>query len=73
MSSVTDELATLVAMPTQQAGGDSGAGDERALCEYLAAKLQSREPDEVIVNHSARGRQSGRFRVRTVGNATTHH
>lgn len=54
MSSVTDELATLVAMPTQQAGGDSGAGDERALCEYLAAKLQSREPDEVIVKTTPR-------------------
>ena len=46
---VVDLLAELVALPTQQAGPDRGAGDERALCEYLAPLLRAAGADEVIV------------------------
>lgn len=54
MSSVTDELARLVAMPTQQAGGEGGTGDERAICDYLGEQLRRRGADEVIVESTRR-------------------
>jgi acetylornithine deacetylase len=49
MMMVADLTAELVAFPTQQAGPERGAGDERALCEYLAPMLRSAGADEVIV------------------------
>lgn len=54
MSSVTDELAALVAMPTQQAASSGVAGDERLICEYLAEKLRRRGADEVVVESAPR-------------------
>lgn len=54
MSSVTDELAKLIAMPTQQAGGQGSVGDERAICDYLAEQLRRRGADDVIVESSPR-------------------
>lgn len=54
MTSVADELARLIAMPTQQAGGSGSAGDERSMCEYLAEKLRRRRPDEVVVESAPR-------------------
>ncbi|TMQ04689.1 MAG: M20 family metallopeptidase [Deltaproteobacteria bacterium] len=51
---VADLTAELVAFPTQQAGPERGAGDERALCEYLAPMLRSAGADEVIVEVAAR-------------------
>ena len=47
-------LAELVAFPTQQAGPERGAGDERALCEYLAPMLRSAGADEVVVEVATR-------------------
>ena len=44
----------LVAFPTQQAGPERGAGDERALCEYLAPMLRAAGADEVIVELATR-------------------
>jgi acetylornithine deacetylase len=51
---VADLLAELVAFPTQQAGPERGAGDERALCEYLAPMLRAAGADEVIVEIAPR-------------------
>jgi acetylornithine deacetylase len=51
---VADLLAELVAFPTQQAGPERGAGNERALCEYLAPLLRDAGADEVIVESAAR-------------------
>ena len=54
MASVSELLAELVAFPTQQAGGEGGAGDERKLCEHLAPKLRALGADDVIVESSPR-------------------
>jgi len=54
MSSVTKLLEELVAVPTQQAGGEGGAGDERTLCELLGKKLARFQPDEVVVSAAPR-------------------
>ena len=54
MSSVSELLAELVAFPTQQAGGEGGAGDERKLCEHLAPKLRALGADDVIVENATR-------------------
>jgi len=54
MPSVTEHLAELVAFPTQQAGGQGGAGDERALCDHLAPLLRARGADEVVVESAKR-------------------
>src|SRR6185436_813484 len=51
---VADLLAELVAFPTQQAGPERGAGDERALCEYLAPLLRSAGADDVTVEAATR-------------------
>ena len=49
-------LASLVAMPTQQAGSadGAGAGDERRICDHLAQLLRARGADEVVVESAAR-------------------
>jgi acetylornithine deacetylase len=47
-------LAELVAIPTQQAGPDGRAGDERRLCEHLAPLLRARGADDVIVAEAPR-------------------
>jgi len=54
VSHVSDLLAELVAMPTQQAGGEAGGGDELALCNHLAPLLRARGADEVIVETAPR-------------------
>jgi acetylornithine deacetylase len=54
MASVSELLAQLVAIPTQQAGGEGGAGDERKLCELLAPMLRARGADEVVVETAKR-------------------
>jgi len=54
MPSVSELLAELVAFPTQQAGGEGGAGDERKLCEHLAPKLRALGADDVIVEAAPR-------------------
>ncbi|HEY0476185.1 MAG TPA: M20/M25/M40 family metallo-hydrolase [Kofleriaceae bacterium] len=51
---VADLTAELVAFPTQQAGPERGAGDERALCEYLAPLLRAAAADEVVVELATR-------------------
>ena len=51
---VADLTAELVAFPTQQAGPDRGAGDERALCEYVAPMLRAASADEVLVESTPR-------------------
>jgi len=51
---VADLLAELVAFPTQQSGPDRGAGDERALCEYIAPMLRASGADEVVLESVAR-------------------
>jgi acetylornithine deacetylase len=51
---VADLLAELVAMPTQQAGADAGAGDERAICDHLAPLLAAHGAEEVIVADAPR-------------------
>src|SRR3954465_1925155 len=54
MSQVSDLLAQLIAVPTQQAGPDRGAGDERALCELLAPRLRACSADEVTIGEARR-------------------
>lgn len=54
MTRVADLLAELVAMPTQQAGGAGGSGDERRICEHLAPLLRARGADEVAVELAPR-------------------
>lgn len=49
-----DILAELVAIPTQQAGPDGIAGDEKRICEHLAPMLRTRGADEVIIGHAPR-------------------
>ena len=51
---VADLLAELVAFPTQQSGPDRGAGDERAICEYLAPMLRAAGADEVVIELATR-------------------
>jgi len=51
---VVELTAKLVSFPTQQAGPERGAGDERALCEYLAPLLRAAAADEVIVEFPKR-------------------
>jgi acetylornithine deacetylase len=51
---VADLLAELVSFPTQQAGPARGAGDERAICEYLAPLLRAAGADEVLVESAPR-------------------
>jgi acetylornithine deacetylase len=46
---VADLLAELIAFPTQQSGPDRAAGDERALCDYLAPLLRAAGADEIII------------------------
>jgi acetylornithine deacetylase len=53
-SSVAELLAELVAMPTQQAGGEGGAGDELALCERIAPMLSARGAEQVVVERAPR-------------------
>ena len=48
MSAASDLLADLVRFPTQQAGADGIAGNERALCEYLVPLLHARGADQVV-------------------------
>jgi acetylornithine deacetylase len=47
-------LADFIRFPTQQAGADGKAGDERALCEHLAPMLRARGADDVIVGTAPR-------------------
>lgn len=54
MTKVSELLAELVAFPTQQANNERPAGDERALCEYLAPLLRARGADVVIVGTAPR-------------------
>ena len=54
MASVSELLAELVAIPTQQAGPDGNSGDERRICEHLAPLLRARGADEVIVETAPR-------------------
>ncbi len=54
MSAVADLLAKLVAIPTQQANAERGAGNEHALCDYLAPLLRARGADEVLVESTVR-------------------
>lgn len=49
-----DLLAELVAIPTQQAGPDGRAGDERRICEHLAPLVRARGADEVIIGGAKR-------------------
>jgi len=51
---VADLLAELVALPTQQPGPARGAGDELALCNYVAPMLRAAGADEVIVEVARR-------------------
>ncbi|MBA3453351.1 MAG: M20/M25/M40 family metallo-hydrolase [Deltaproteobacteria bacterium] len=54
MTAVADLLAELVAFPTQQAGPERGAGNERALCDHLAPLLRARGAEEVLVESTIR-------------------
>ncbi|HEX5062852.1 MAG TPA: M20/M25/M40 family metallo-hydrolase [Kofleriaceae bacterium] len=54
MNRAAELLAELVAIPTQQAGPDGKAGDERRLCDHLAPLLRARGADEVIVADAKR-------------------
>ena len=54
MTTVSELLAELVAIPTQQAGPDGTIGDERRICEHLAPKLRALRADEVIVQTAPR-------------------
>lgn len=54
MSRVADLLSELVAIPTQQAGPDGKAGNERKLCDHLAPLLRARGADEVVVADAKR-------------------
>lgn len=49
-----ERLAELVKFPTQQAGADGKAGNERAICEYLVAALKKLSPDEVTLGTAPR-------------------
>jgi acetylornithine deacetylase len=51
---VAELLVELVAIPTQQAGGEQGTGDERALCDHLAPLLRARGADAVTVADAPR-------------------
>ena len=51
---VVDRLAELVRFPTQQAGPDGAAGNERAICEYLVPLLRSRGADDVVFGTAPR-------------------
>jgi acetylornithine deacetylase len=50
VTAVSDFLAELVAIPTQQGSG----GDERRLCEHLAPLLRARGADDVVVETAPR-------------------
>ena len=54
MAIVTELLSELVAFPTQQAGGEGGVGDERALCEHLAPKLRALGAEEIVLEAAPR-------------------
>ncbi len=54
MSTVAELLAELVAFPTQQAGADGIAGNERAICEHLVPLLRARHADEVVFGTAPR-------------------
>ncbi|MFT3699498.1 MAG: M20/M25/M40 family metallo-hydrolase [Kofleriaceae bacterium] len=54
MANVVELLSELVAFPTQQAGGEGGAGNERALCEHLVPKLNVLGADEVVLAEAPR-------------------
>jgi acetylornithine deacetylase len=54
MTAAADFLAELVRFPTQQAGADGKAGNERALCEHLVPLLKARGADEVILDTAPR-------------------
>jgi hypothetical protein len=54
---VSELLAELVRFPTQQAGADGKAGNERALCEFLLPLLRERHADEVVFGTAPRGGQ----------------
>jgi acetylornithine deacetylase len=54
MSRVAEILAELVAIPTQQAGPDGSAGNERRLCDHLAPLLRQRGADRVDVVDAVR-------------------
>jgi acetylornithine deacetylase len=47
-------LADFIRFPTQQAGADGQAGNERALCEHLVPLLQARGADEVVFGTAPR-------------------
>ncbi len=49
-----DYLAELVKFPTQQAGADGKAGNERAMCEYLVQQLKKHAPDEITLGTAPR-------------------
>ncbi|MGE0550976.1 MAG: M20 family metallopeptidase [Kofleriaceae bacterium] len=49
-----DLLSELVRFPTQQAGPERGAGDERKLCDHLAPLLTARGADRVVVEAARR-------------------
>jgi len=51
---VAEIAAKLIAFPTQQAGPARGAGDERALCDYIAPHLRAAHADEVTVERATR-------------------
>jgi acetylornithine deacetylase len=54
MPKVAEILAELVAIPTQQAGPDGNAGDEKRLCEHVAPMLANSGADEVVVGRAGR-------------------
>src|SRR6478735_8712805 len=54
MNRVAELLSELVAIPSQQAGPDGNAGDERRLCDHLAPLLRERGADEVVVEDAKR-------------------
>ena len=65
-------LCDLVAMPTQQAGPDGIAGDERAVCEYLAPLLQQLGADHVEIEDAPRKHGGpGAYIYASWGRATT--
>ncbi|MEO8699187.1 MAG: M20/M25/M40 family metallo-hydrolase, partial [Kofleriaceae bacterium] len=47
-------LSELIRFPTQQAGADGKAGNERAICEHLAPLLRDRGATEVTVGFAPR-------------------
>ncbi len=53
-SKAADLLAELVRFPTQQAGPERGAGDELALCNHLAERLNRLDPDKGSVGDCTR-------------------